>query len=62
MNAEPGATNPAPEDFSNINQMFVEDMDKDGKLDIVTNDSFSDIKVFYGGGNSAGANYLSSVS
>jgi hypothetical protein len=33
-------TNPIPEDFSNINQMFVEDMDKDGKLDIVTNDNF----------------------
>ncbi|MEI8009090.1 MAG: hypothetical protein WCI00_07070 [bacterium] len=41
--------NPTPDDFSNIKQMFVQDMDKDGKLDIVTNDSFGDIKIFYGG-------------
>jgi len=36
-----------PEDFSNINQFFVEDMDHDGNLDLVTNDSFNDTKIFY---------------
>ena len=41
--------------------MFVEDMDKDGKLDIVTNDALNDIKIFYGGSTNGGANYLSSV-
>jgi hypothetical protein len=61
INAEPGMINPNPDDFSNIKQLFVEDMDKDGKLDIVTNDSFDDIKIFYGGENNNGANYLSTV-
>jgi len=54
-------TNPTPEDFSNIKQMVVEDMDHDGKLDIVTNDNFGDVKIFYGGSTNNGANYLSSV-
>lgn len=61
VNAEPDMTNPNPEDFSNIKQMFVEDMDKDGNLDIISNDAFGDIKVFYGGSTSNGSNYLSSV-
>lgn len=61
VNAEPDMLNPSPEDFSNIKQMFVEDMDKDGKLDIVSNDAFGDIKVFYGGSTNNGANYLSAV-
>ncbi|MDP2669486.1 MAG: hypothetical protein Q8O99_00275 [bacterium] len=34
-------------------------MDGDHKLDIITNDINGDIKVFYGGGGSDGANYLS---
>jgi hypothetical protein len=38
-----------PDDFSNVNQLFVVDTDKDNKLDIVTNDSLGDIKIFYGG-------------
>ena len=61
VNAEPDMINPTPDDFSNIKQMFVQDMDKDGKLDIVTNDSFGDIKIFYGGSTNGWANYLSSV-
>lgn len=61
VNAEPDMINPNPEDFSNIKEMFVEDMDKDGKLDIVSNDAFGDIKVFYGGSTDGWANYLSSV-
>lgn len=61
INTEPGMINPNPEDFSAINQLFVKDMDQDGKLDIVTNDGFDDIKIFYGGGNNNGANYISSI-
>lgn len=58
---EPDTQNPSPEDFSSMKQMFVEDMDKDGTLDIVSNDTFGDIKIFYGGSTSKWANYISSV-
>ena len=34
-------------------------MDKDGTMDIVTNDTAGDIKLFYGGNSSAGDNYIS---
>jgi hypothetical protein len=62
VNSEPSMENPNPDDFSNIRQMFVQDMNKDGKLDIVTNDAFSDIKIFYGGSTKGGGpNYLSLV-
>jgi len=61
VNSEPDMINPTPDDFSNIKQIFVEDMDKDNKLDIVTNDAFGDIKIFYGWSNNNGANYISSV-
>ncbi|MBU0626174.1 hypothetical protein KKG31_07835 [Patescibacteria group bacterium] len=30
-------------------QIFFEDMDDDGNLDIITNDNRNDIKIFYGG-------------
>ncbi|MEI6775257.1 MAG: VCBS repeat-containing protein [bacterium] len=60
-NTEPDMINQNPEDFGNIKQMFVQDMDKDNKLDIVTNDALGDIKIFYGGGTSDGANYISLV-
>jgi hypothetical protein len=33
--------------MSDLKQLFFEDMDKDNKLDIVTNDSFGDVKIFY---------------
>jgi hypothetical protein len=36
-------------------------MDDDGQLDIVTNDSFNDVKIFYGGKTSKGANYISNT-
>ncbi len=62
INAEPNTKNTIPDDFSTINQLFVEDMDKDGKLDIITNDQLQDIKIFYGWSSNQGANYLSSVS
>ncbi|MEI6672322.1 MAG: FG-GAP-like repeat-containing protein [bacterium] len=61
INTEPDRKNPNPEDFSNMKQMFVEDMDKDGTLDIVSNDTLGDIKIFYGGSTNNGANYISSV-
>lgn len=61
VNTEPDTINPTPDDFSNIKQIFTEDMDKDGKLDIITNDDLGDVKIFYGGSTSNGANYLSSV-
>jgi hypothetical protein len=34
--------------LKDIKQLFVKDMDGDGKLDIVTNDINGDIKIFYG--------------
>jgi len=36
-----------PESLVNVSQLFFEDMNKDGKLDIITNDSLWDIKIFY---------------
>ncbi|WP_213348475.1 FG-GAP repeat domain-containing protein [Candidatus Vampirococcus lugosii] len=38
-----------PEDFSMVNQMFIEDMNGDGTADIVTVDKNGDIKAFYDG-------------
>ena len=61
INTEPDIANTSPEDFSDIKQIFVEDMDKDGKIDIITNDEFADIKIFYGGSTNNGPNYLSLV-
>jgi hypothetical protein len=31
-----------------VHQIFFEDMDADGNIDIITNDGNGDIKVFYG--------------
>lgn len=42
-----------------VRQLFVDDMDGDSQLDIISNDINGDIKVFYGGGWTAGGNYLS---
>ena len=47
VNAEPDTMNATPDDFTDVQQMFVEDMDKDGKLDVITHDSWDDIKIFY---------------
>ncbi len=60
-NAEPNTENINPDDLSSVRQFFTQDMDKDGKMDIVTNDSYGDIKVFYGGSTSKGANYVSTM-
>ncbi len=60
-NTEPNIQNPNPEDFSNIKQLFLDDMNQDGSIDIITNDSFNDTKIFYGGGDNEGGNYLSTT-
>jgi hypothetical protein len=46
-NADDGQISKDPSHISNM-QTFFEDMDQDGVLDIVTNDTIGDIKVFYG--------------
>ena len=49
-----------PENISWLHQIFLEDMDQDWALDIVTNDSLWFIKIFYWGSDSAWhTNYLS---
>jgi len=47
------------ENVKNAHEMFVEDMDHDGNIDIITNDTVGNIHVFYGGSSSAGDNYIS---
>jgi len=47
-NAKAGAKNEKPDDVGQVAQIFFEDMNKDGKLDIVTNDNRNDVKIFYG--------------
>lgn len=42
-----------------VRQLFAEDMDADGALDIITNDINGDIKVFYGGSSGGKPNYVS---
>jgi hypothetical protein len=61
VNVKPGEINKNPENVSSIKQIFFEDMDKDGSLDIVTFDLRGDIKIFYGGSSSDGVNYLSQL-
>lgn len=61
VNAEPDMKNETPDDFGSIRQLFLIDMDQDGKMDIVTQDSMDDTKIFYGWGNNKGANYVSNV-
>jgi hypothetical protein len=47
------------QNVAQVRQLFVDDMDGDKKLDIITNDINWDIKVFYWGSTSAWASYLS---
>lgn len=47
------------DNVKNAHELFVHDMDKDGNLDIVSNDTLGNINVFYGGSSSAGDNYIS---
>lgn len=61
ISPETDVKNSSPEDFSNINQLFIEDMDQDGVLDIVTNDKYNNATIFYGGETNDGPNYLSTT-
>jgi hypothetical protein len=59
-NAEAGEITSIPNDLSQVPQFFIQDMDKDGNVDIVTSDTLGDIKIFYGGKDNHGnGNYLS---
>jgi hypothetical protein len=48
-----------PSNISDIYQIFFEDMNKDGAIDIITNDVKGYIKIFYGGKTNGYVNYLS---
>ncbi|MCF7835358.1 VCBS repeat-containing protein, partial [Candidatus Gracilibacteria bacterium] len=52
-----------PQDLEGVEQLFIQDMNKDGKIDIVTNDKKGFIKIFYGGNNNTQnyANYVSKL-
>ena len=43
-----------PDNIDGVHQLFVEDMNQDGNMDIITNDDNGDVKIFYGGSNSNG--------
>ncbi|MBO4203867.1 hypothetical protein J5893_03490 [bacterium] len=59
INVQDGQQQPNPSDISRIQQIFFEDMDHDGALDIITNDARGFVKIFYGGKTQGQANYLS---
>jgi hypothetical protein len=46
--------------LSNVYQLFIEDMNRDGRADIITNDTKWRIRIFYGGWNKWEAYYVSS--
>ncbi|MCK9466717.1 MAG: FG-GAP-like repeat-containing protein [Candidatus Absconditabacterales bacterium] len=48
-----------PQNIGGVNQIFFEDMNNDGILDIITNDSLGYIKIFYGGQYNGKDNYVS---
>lgn len=50
-----------PNSLAGVHQLFVEDMDQDGNMDIVTNDIAGDVKIFYGGKDSHGDGYYIST-
>ncbi|HRX63772.1 MAG TPA: hypothetical protein P5060_01570 [Candidatus Absconditabacterales bacterium] len=50
-----------PNSVKGLNQIFFEDMDNDGTVDIVTNDKLGFIKIFYGGSNNEGDNFVSNT-
>ncbi|MDR2415561.1 MAG: VCBS repeat-containing protein, partial [Candidatus Peribacteria bacterium] len=55
-NVNLGEQTSTPSELS-VHQMFVEDMDKDGAMDILTNDYKGFVKIFYGGSTNEGGNY-----
>lgn len=52
-----------PENLSQVEQLFIQDMNKDWKIDIVTNDKKWFVKIFYWGNNNSQnyANYVSKL-
>jgi hypothetical protein len=50
-----------PNDLSAVHQLFVQDMDQDDNMDIVTNDIQGEVKIFYGGKDSHGDGYYLST-
>jgi hypothetical protein len=44
-----------------VHQTFLEDMNQDGNMDIITNDIAGDVKIFYGGADSHGHGYYLST-
>jgi hypothetical protein len=61
VNAPSGSVSKNPDLVWEIQQIFFEDMDKDGIMDIVTNDAVGDIKAFYGGTTNGWGNYVSTL-
>ena len=66
INTLPWEINEFPEDFSDVYQIYFEYMDEDiddqdKTLDIVTNDKFGDVKIFYWWSIDGRANYLSTL-
>lgn len=51
-----------PDSLDGVTQLFVEDMNNDGAIDIVTNDREWAIKIFYWGSTNGGSNYVSELS
>ncbi|MDO4713770.1 MAG: VCBS repeat-containing protein [bacterium] len=58
-NVAQGKISETPQLLSGVNQLFIQDMDQDNTLDIVTFDKMGDIKIFYGKGNKDQHSYLS---
>lgn len=59
INVSLGEISKTPMDLSQAHQIFLEDMDNDGAMDIVTNDTKGYVKIFYGWSTNGHANYLS---
>lgn len=58
-NVSLGQKNEKAESLSGVHQVFVKDMDVDGKIDVVTFDRKGYLKIFYGNGNKNNHSYLS---
>ncbi|MFZ2718776.1 MAG: VCBS repeat-containing protein, partial [Candidatus Absconditicoccaceae bacterium] len=62
-NVKQGIKSEDGSNLSGIDQLFLQDMNKDKKIDIITNDKEGYIKIFYGGNNNSQsyANYVSKL-
>lgn len=61
INADGTKIQKNPESVAWLQQLFFEDMDKDGNIDIVTNDVIWDIKIFYGWSKNGQWHYVSTL-